>query len=75
MLGITWRVKKVLAVALGGVDTQSMKGVPRDESHPLWNLYQFKRGFGARTVMHVRAHEYAPNALLGAAWRLARRFR
>ena len=60
---------------LGGVDTQSMKGVPQDESHPLWNLYQFKRGFGARTVMHVRAHEYAPNALLGAAWRLARRFR
>ena len=60
---------------LGGVDTQSMKGVPQDESHPLWNLYQFKRGFGATTVMHVRAHDYAPNALLGAAWGLARRFR
>jgi lipid II:glycine glycyltransferase (peptidoglycan interpeptide bridge formation enzyme) len=52
-----------------------MKGVPQDESHPLWNLYQFKRGFGARTVVHVRAHEYAPNRWLGAAWRLARRFR
>jgi peptidoglycan pentaglycine glycine transferase (the first glycine) len=60
---------------LGGVDTQALPGLPRDESHPLWNLYQFKRGFGAQPVLHVRAHEYAPHALLGAAWRLARRFR
>jgi len=25
--------------------------------------------------MRVHAYEYAPNALLGTAWRLARRFR
>jgi lipid II:glycine glycyltransferase (peptidoglycan interpeptide bridge formation enzyme) len=60
---------------LGGVDTQTMPGLPAGESHPLWNLYQFKRSFGARPSIHVRAHEYAPNALLGAAWRSARRFR
>lgn len=60
---------------LGGVDTQTMVGVPQDESHPLWNLYEFKRSFGAHAVVRVRAHEYAPGALLGAAWRLARRFR
>jgi lipid II:glycine glycyltransferase (peptidoglycan interpeptide bridge formation enzyme) len=60
---------------LGGVDIQSAPGIPRDESHPLWNLYEFKRGFGAEGVVRVRAHEYAPNPLLGIGWRLARRFR
>jgi len=60
---------------LGGVDTQTMVGVPQNESHPLWNLYEFKRSFGAHAVVRVRAHEYAPGALLGAGWRLARRFR
>lgn len=60
---------------LGGVDLQSAPGIPKDESHPLWNLYEFKRGFGAEGVVRVRAHEYAPNALLGLSWRLARRFR
>ena len=60
---------------LGGVDTQSLPGIPQDESHPLWNLYQFKRGFGAEPVLRIRAHEYAASAVLGAAWRAARRFR
>jgi len=60
---------------LGGVDAHSSPGLPVDESHPLWNLYQFKRSFGARPVLRVRAHEYVPNALLGSAWQLARRFR
>ena len=60
---------------MGGVDTQSAPGVPHDESHPLWNLYLFKRRFGGRPVVRLHAQEYAPNALLGTAWRLARRFR
>jgi lipid II:glycine glycyltransferase (peptidoglycan interpeptide bridge formation enzyme) len=60
---------------LGGVDTQSLPGVPANESHPLWNLYQFKRSFGAGTEIRVRAHEYSPSLLPAAAWRLARRFR
>ncbi len=58
---------------MGGVDTQSSPGVPQDESHPLWNLYLFKRRFGGRAVVRARAHEYAPNWLFGAAWGLARR--
>jgi peptidoglycan pentaglycine glycine transferase (the first glycine) len=60
---------------MGGVDTQTAPGVPQDESHPLWNLYLFKRRFGGRPVVRIHAHEYAPNRLSGAAWRLARRFR
>ena len=60
---------------MGGVDTQSAPGVPQDESHPLWNLYLFKRRFGGRPVVRIGAHEYAPGRLFGAAWRLARRFR
>jgi peptidoglycan pentaglycine glycine transferase (the first glycine) len=60
---------------LGGVDTQTMPGLPQDESHPLWNLYQFKRSFGAIPQMRIRAHEYAPSGTMGAAWRTARRFR
>jgi lipid II:glycine glycyltransferase (peptidoglycan interpeptide bridge formation enzyme) len=60
---------------MGGVDTQTAPGVPQDESHPLWNLYLFKRRFGGRPVVRIRAHECTPNAVLGAAWRVARRFR
>ena len=60
---------------MGGVDTQSSPGVPEDESHPLWNLYLFKHRFGGQPAVRIRAHEYAPSALLGRAWRLARHFR
>jgi peptidoglycan pentaglycine glycine transferase (the first glycine) len=60
---------------MGGVDTQAHPGIPADQSHPLWNLFLFKRRFGGRPAVRVRAHETAANPLLGAAWRLARRFR
>ena len=60
---------------LGGVDTHDFPGLPADRSHPLWNLYEFKRRLGAVGEVRIRAHEYAPNALSGAVWRSARRFR
>lgn len=60
---------------LGGVDTHAFPGLPTDSSHPLWNLYEFKRRLGAVGEVRVRAHEYAPNALLGRFWRMARRSR
>ncbi|MGD0121355.1 MAG: peptidoglycan bridge formation glycyltransferase FemA/FemB family protein [Candidatus Limnocylindrales bacterium] len=60
---------------MGGVDTQRAPGVPQDESHPLWNLYLFKRRFGGRPATRIHAYEYAPNAVVGAAWRVARRVR
>jgi peptidoglycan pentaglycine glycine transferase (the first glycine) len=60
---------------MGGVDTQDHPGVPADDSHPLWNLFLFKRRFGGRPVVRIRAHECSANPLLGAAWRLARRYR
>lgn len=78
---LQWRVIRWAAESgfggydMGGVDTQAAPGVPKDESHPLWNLYLFKRRFGGQPVVRVRAHEYAPHALLGAAWRLGRRVR
>jgi lipid II:glycine glycyltransferase (peptidoglycan interpeptide bridge formation enzyme) len=60
---------------LGGVDTRAAPGFPADESHPLWNLYQFKQGFGAIGLLRVRAHEYSAHAILGVAWRVGRRLR
>jgi peptidoglycan pentaglycine glycine transferase (the first glycine) len=60
---------------LGGVDTPAAPGLPIDRTHPLWNLYEFKRGFGARGVVFVRAHEVAPRWALGIAWNVARRLR
>ena len=60
---------------MGGVDSHTAPGLPTDESHPLWNLYLFKRRFGASGTVMTRAYEYAPRASLGALWRLARRFR
>ena len=78
---LQWRIIRWAAESgftgydMGGVDTQSSPGVPQDESHPLWNLYLFKRRFGGKPVSRIHAYEYAPNPLLGAAWRTARRFR
>jgi lipid II:glycine glycyltransferase (peptidoglycan interpeptide bridge formation enzyme) len=60
---------------MGGVDTQDHPGIPADDSHPLWNLFLFKRRFGGRPVVRVRAHECSANPLFGVAWRLARRYR
>lgn len=78
---LQWRIIRWAADAgfdgydMGGVDTQGAPGVPRDESHPLWNLYVFKRRFGGRPVTRIHAHEFAPNPVVGAVWRLARRVR
>jgi peptidoglycan pentaglycine glycine transferase (the first glycine) len=60
---------------LGGVDTHEFPGLPTDASHPLWNLYEFKRRLGGVGEVRVRAHEYAPGRFLGAVWRTARRIR
>jgi lipid II:glycine glycyltransferase (peptidoglycan interpeptide bridge formation enzyme) len=78
---LQWRIIRSAAEAgfsgydMGGVDTQAAPGVPADESHPLWNLYLFKRRFGGAPVVRLHAHEFAPNGVLGIAWRMARRFR
>jgi peptidoglycan pentaglycine glycine transferase (the first glycine) len=78
---LQWRIIRWAAEAgfsgydMGGVDTQTAPGVPQDESHPLWNLYLFKRRFGGRPVTRIHAYEFAPCAALGAAWRLARKYR
>ena len=67
---------------LGGVDSPDAPGLPRDASHSLWGLYQFKLQWGARPVEYVGAHEHAPRRALGAlvrtGWRgaeAARRLR
>ena len=78
---LQWRIIRWASEAgfhgydMGGVDTQAAPGVPADESHPLWNLYLFKRRFGGAPVVRIHAYEFAPNAALGLAWRMARRFR
>lgn len=60
---------------LGGVDTPDAPGMPCDDSHPLWGLYQFKLQWGARPVEYAGAHEHAPRPALGAivrtGWRTA----
>ena len=60
---------------LGGVDTHDFPGLPADASHPLWNLYEFKRRLGGVGEVRIRAHEYTPPGPIGALWRLARRAR
>lgn len=60
---------------LGGVDTPRAPGIPAGPEHPLWNLYLFKRGFGAEPVCFVSTHEVSSRPWLGALWRLARRLR
>jgi peptidoglycan pentaglycine glycine transferase (the first glycine) len=76
-----WSIMRWAAAAgfegydLGGVDTHDHPGLPANAGHPLWNLYEFKRRLGGVGEVRVRAHEYTPNSLLGALWRLARRLR
>ena len=41
----------------GGPDTP-------DESDPLWGVYCFKQGFGARLVHHIGAYDYTTSRLL-----------
>lgn len=78
---LQWRIIRWAAESgyrgydMGGVDTHTAPGVPQDESHPLWNLYLFKHRFGGQPAIRVRAHEYAPHAVVAAVWRLGRRFR
>jgi lipid II:glycine glycyltransferase (peptidoglycan interpeptide bridge formation enzyme) len=78
---LQWEIIRWAAAAsfarydLGGVDAPRARGVPRDAGHPLWDLYLFKRGFGAEGIEYVPAHECAANPLVAAAWRLARRLR
>jgi len=75
---VQWEILRWAAAAgftgydLGGVDAPAARGLPRDERHPLWNLYLFKSGFGAQGVEYVPAYEYAPNPLVRAAWRVVR---
>jgi lipid II:glycine glycyltransferase (peptidoglycan interpeptide bridge formation enzyme) len=57
---------------LGGVDTAKARGLPRDDRHPLWNLYLFKRGFGAEGVEYLPAQESASSGPIRLAWRFAR---
>jgi lipid II:glycine glycyltransferase (peptidoglycan interpeptide bridge formation enzyme) len=60
---------------LGGVDTPRAPGIPGGPEHPLWNLYLFKRGFGARPRLFVPAHEAGMGGPLRWLWRFVRRRR
>jgi lipid II:glycine glycyltransferase (peptidoglycan interpeptide bridge formation enzyme) len=75
---LQWTIIRAVAEAgfatydLSGVDNHAAPGLPRDESHPLWNLYRFKAQWGARPVQFVGAWEHAPWPLFGSAFRSAR---
>ncbi len=58
---------------MGGVDNHEARGLPADESHPLWSLFRFKSQWGARPVQYCGAHEYSPWPLLGASLRTGMR--
>jgi lipid II:glycine glycyltransferase (peptidoglycan interpeptide bridge formation enzyme) len=39
-----------------------------EESDPLWGVYRFKEGFGARLIEGLGAWDYAPSGLLYRAF-------
>lgn len=45
-----------------GCDTYDFWGAPDEfvESDPMWGVWKFKEGFGAKAVTHVGAWDYAP---------------
>jgi hypothetical protein len=70
---IRWAASEGFATYdLSGVDNHSAPGLPRDESHPLWNLYRFKSQWGAQPVQFAGAWEYAPWPLLGRTFHALR---
>jgi lipid II:glycine glycyltransferase (peptidoglycan interpeptide bridge formation enzyme) len=70
---VRWAAEQGFATYdLSGVDNHAAPGLPRDESHPLWNLFRFKSQWGARPVQFVGAWEHEPWPLLGRAFRQAR---
>lgn len=60
---------------LGGVDTPAAPGMPADDRHQLWSLFEFKRQWGARPVLHVGAYDAATLPFLGTAARGAAHLR
>jgi lipid II:glycine glycyltransferase (peptidoglycan interpeptide bridge formation enzyme) len=53
---------------MGGVDAPNARGLPGDESHPLWNLMMFKRGFGAEGREYIAAQELVGSPVTRLAW-------
>jgi lipid II:glycine glycyltransferase (peptidoglycan interpeptide bridge formation enzyme) len=49
-----------------GCDTYDFWGAPDEfvETDPMWGVWKFKEGFGARPVRHIGAWDYAPSPLL-----------
>lgn len=62
-----------------GCTTYDLWGAPdkQDESDPMWGVYRFKQGFGARFVRHIGAYDYPVRRLAywtymhAAPWLLA----
>ncbi len=57
-----------------GCITYDLWGAPDrlDESDPLWGVYRFKVGLGARFVPHLGAYDFAPNRFWYEVYRLLR---
>ena len=49
-----------------GCTTYDLWGAPDklEQSDPMWGVYRFKKGFGAKFVPHIGAYDYTPRPLL-----------
>lgn len=56
-----------------GCTTYDLWGAPNklDESDPLWGVWRFKEGLGARFAPHIGAHDYVASPLLYWLYRVA----
>ncbi|OGD79539.1 MAG: hypothetical protein A2Y64_02565 [Candidatus Coatesbacteria bacterium RBG_13_66_14] len=76
---LQWRA--ILKAKERGALVYDFWGAPVEptEKHPLWGVYQFKKGFGGEHTVFVGAHDLSLSALGGWGWRvglpLARRMR
>lgn len=67
---LQWRA--ILKAKERGALTYDFWGAPVEprEKHPLWGVYQFKKGFGGAHTVFVGAHDLALSAFGGWGWRV-----
>jgi lipid II:glycine glycyltransferase (peptidoglycan interpeptide bridge formation enzyme) len=55
-----------------GITHYDLQGIPliKDENHPMYGFYRFKKGFNGQEIEFVGEYDYAPNRLLYKLWEM-----
>jgi len=65
---VHWQIMKDAKAR--GDHSYDLQGIPliKDESHPMYGFYRFKKGFNGNEVEYIGEYDYTPHPLLYALW-------